>query len=60
MNVEVFKTNVNTRRYADKLVNQIHKAFHIITLTLIWTIAIKYCVLSAIKVLLDPKNLSFF
>ncbi|MEZ2335793.1 hypothetical protein AB6735_09150 [Mucilaginibacter sp. RCC_168] len=27
MNVEVFKTNVNTRRYANKLVNQIHKTF---------------------------------
>jgi hypothetical protein len=27
MNVEVFKTNVNTRRSANKLVNQIHKTF---------------------------------
>lgn len=27
MNVEVFKTNVNTRRYANKLVDQIHKTF---------------------------------
>jgi len=27
MNVEVFKTDVNTRRYANKLVNQIHKTF---------------------------------
>jgi len=27
MNIEVFKTNVSTRRYANKLVNQIHKAF---------------------------------
>ena len=27
MNAEVFKTNVNTSRYANKLVNQIHKTF---------------------------------
>ena len=27
MTVEVFKTNVYTRRYASKLVNQIHKTF---------------------------------
>ncbi|HMG09035.1 MAG TPA: hypothetical protein VK609_11025 [Mucilaginibacter sp.] len=27
MTVEVFKTNVCTRRYANKLVNQIHKTF---------------------------------
>ncbi|WP_419698204.1 hypothetical protein [Mucilaginibacter sp. NFX135] len=27
MNVEVFKTDVNTRRYANKLLNQIHKTF---------------------------------
>ncbi|MDN5285564.1 MAG: hypothetical protein JWR38_1838 [Mucilaginibacter sp.] len=27
MTVEVFKTNVGTRRYANKLLNQIHTAF---------------------------------
>jgi hypothetical protein len=27
MTVEVFKTNVSTRRYANKLVDQIHKTF---------------------------------
>ncbi|NHA03147.1 hypothetical protein G7092_05050 [Mucilaginibacter sp. HC2] len=27
MHVEVFKTNVNTRRYANKLINQIHQTF---------------------------------
>lgn len=27
MTVEIFKTNVNTRKYADRLVERIHKTF---------------------------------